>query len=379
MALQRNMPTLSIRFYLTVLSYFLIVYLIPEIASAQSGLELIHANKQVTQEIDGELVHQFEGDVHFRQDTLEMYCDDAILYEKKNKLEFKGKVSISDGHRRIRALKIDYLTKDKIAYCYNRVRIKTINDSMYTDYLKYNFKTDEADAKKNIYIYNADNEVQIWGQSGIYNPNEKLNRIWDNARFIKVDTTSGDTLDITAYQLDYFSGDDKRAVAIDSVTILQGALKAICDSAVYQTETELVSLFFSPFAWYENNRLSGKYMEAQFDSLKLKEIIVTEEAKAVSLVDSISKKENILTGNKIHFAIEKNKPKLVTATDNATSIYYLQNQDKKDQGCNYATSDTILVYFAEGKLDSIAIKGGSEGIYYPDEYKGKKVFENDQQ
>ena len=120
-------------------------------------------------------------------------------------------------------------------------------------------------------------------------------------------------------------------------------------------------------------------MEAQFDSLKLKEIIVTEEAKAVSLVDSISKKENILTGNKIHFAIENNKPKLVTATDNATSIYYLQNQDKKDQGCNYATSDTILVYFAEGKLDSIAIKGGSEGIYYPDEYKGKKVFENDQQ
>ncbi|MEJ2543944.1 MAG: hypothetical protein P8Y99_07735, partial [Calditrichaceae bacterium] len=165
----------------------------------------------------------------------------------------------------------------------------------------------------------------------------------------------------------------------DSVTILQGALRAICDSAVYETESELVSLFFKPFAWYEDNKLSGKFMEAQFDSLKLKEIIVTEEAKAVSLVDSISKKENILTGNKIHFTIENNKPKLVIATNNATSIYYLQTEEKKDQGCNYATSDTIQVYFAEGKLDSIAIKGGSEGIYYPEEYKGKKVFEDEQQ
>ena len=347
--------------------------------SAQSGLELIHADKQVTKEVDGELLHLFEGNVHFRQDTLEMYCNNAIMYETKNKLQFSGDVLITDSHRRLRALKIDYFTRDRIAYCFNHVRIKTLNDSMYTEYLRYNFKTDEAEAEKNIYIYNAENDVQIWGQKGSYNPNIKQNLIRENARFMTVDSSSGDTLDITAVQLEYFGGEDKRAIATDSVTILQGALKAICDSAVYHTETELVSLYDSPFAWYEDNKLSGKFMQAQFDSLKLKEIIVTEEAKAVSLVDSISKRENILTGNKIHFTIENNKPKLVTATDNATSIYYLQTEDKKDQGCNYATSDTIMVYFAEGKLDSIAIKGGSEGIYYPNEYTGKKVFENEQQ
>lgn len=379
MSPRRMIPSFTLKLYFFIISCILIIFLNPKFVFTQSGLELIHADKQVTKEVNGESLHMFEGNIHFRQDTLEMYCHDAVLFEEKNKLEFSGAVQITDGHRRLQALRIDYFTKDRIAYCYNRVRIKTLSDSMYAEYLKYNFKTDEAEAEKNIYIYNAENDVQIWGQYGIYNPNTKHNRIRENARFTKVDTSSGDTLNITALQLEYFGGENKRAVAIDSVEILQGALKAICDSAVYYTETELVSLFESPFAWYEDNRLSGKYMDAQFDSLKLKEIIVTEEAKAVSIVDSINNKENILTGNVIHFIIESNKPKIVTAMENATSIYYLQTEDKKDQGCNYATSDTILVYFVEGKLDSIAIRGGSEGIYYPNEFTGKKVFENEQQ
>jgi lipopolysaccharide assembly outer membrane protein LptD (OstA) len=378
MSPRRTAPSFVPKLYFFLISCILIIILNPIFLIAQAGLELIHADKQVTKEVNGESLNMFEGNVHFCQDTLEMYCNDAVHYEKKNKLEFRGAVKITDGHRRLQANKIDYFTKERIAYCYNRVRIKTPSDSLYAEYLKYNFKTDEAEAEKNIYIYNADNDVQIWGQHGIYNPNIKHNRIRDNARFMKVDTSSGDTLNITAVQLEYFGGEDKKAVATDSVTILQGSLKAICDSAIYNTETELVSLFDSPFAWYEDSRLSGKYMEAQFDSLKLKDIIVKEDAKAVSIVDSMNTKENILTGNKIHFTIESNKPKIVTAIDNATSIYYLQTEDKRDQGCNYATSDTILVYFVKGKLDSIAIKGGAEGIYYPNEFTGKKVFENEQ-
>ena len=377
MASHNKTSILILRRLIFIFLFFVIIGLYPLDLNADSGLELIHADKSITKEIDGELLHIFEGRVHFRQDTLEMYCNNAILYEQKNKLQFKGNVLITDSHSRLEALKIDYFTKSQLAFCYDSVRIRTKNDTLYTEYLKYNFKSSEAEANKNIYIFNAKNNVQIWGQKGKYDPNKRSNLIRENARFTKVDTSSGDTLTITAVQLEYLGGEEKRAIATDSVIIVQGALKAVCDSAVYHAETELVLLFGSPLAWYEDNKLSGIQMQARFDSLKLQEIIINEEAKAVSLADSINKKENILTGNKIHFAIEKNKPKLVTATDNATSIYYLQNEDNKNQGCNYATSDTIQVYFAEGKLDSIAIKGGSEGIYYPSEFKGKKVFDDE--
>ena len=372
-----SIPIYKLNFFIFL--FLLILILNPILLQADTGLELIHADKQVTKEVNGELLNVFEGKVHFRQDTMEMFCDDAILYEQKNKLQFNGNVLITDSHSRIRAQKINYFTETRIAYCYDYVRIKAPNDTLYAEYLKYDFKTGEADAHTNLYMFNIENNVQIWGQEGSYNPNTKHNQIRENARFIKVDTTSGDTLNITAFQLEYYGGEEKRAVATDSVIILQGALKAVCDSAVYHTETEFVSLYGSPYAWYKENELSGVFMQARFDSLKLQDIIVSEEAKAISPADSISEKENILKGNKIHFEIENNKPKLVTATDNATSIYYLQTEDNKNQGCNYATSDTILVYFAEGKLDSITIKGGSEGIYYPNEFKGKKVFEDERQ
>jgi lipopolysaccharide export system protein LptA len=360
------------------LLYSICIILIPFTLPANTGLELIHADKNVSREQNGRIIHEFEGNVHFRQDTLEMFCENALLYENKNMLQFTKNVLITNGHSRLRALKINYFTETKKAFCYDSVRIKTPKDSLYAEFLEYNFKTDEAEAEKNIYLYDAENTVFIRGEKGIYDPNKNHNLVRENAWFTKIDTASGDTLDITAVQLEYFGGEDKRAVATDSVVILQGALKAVCDSAVYHTDTELVSLFGSPFAWYEDNKLSGVSMQAQFDSLKLKEIIVFENARAVSLADSVSGKENVLTGNKIQFEIEKNKPKLVTSTDNATSTYYLRNENE-DQGSNYATSDTIQVYFVKGKLDSIAIIGGSEGTFYPSDYKGKKVYENDQQ
>lgn len=352
-----------------------ILFVFPWYLFADSGLELIHADKSIGREANGEQLHIFTGDVHFRQDTLEMFCDEAVLYEVKDILEFKGSVLVSDGHRRIRAKKIDYYIESHEAFCYESVRIRTNEDSLYAEYVTYNFKTDHASAKENIYIYNAENMVEIWGQDGIYNPDLKYSVVRTEARLTKIDTSSKDTLTITADRLEYFGGEEPRAVGIDSVVILQGKLKAVCDSAVYFTKSELVLLNKNPYAWYEDSELSGINMQAQFDSLKLKSIFVSEDAKAISRADSVLKRNNVLMGKTIEFQIEEDQPKLIIASENASSIYYL-NKDGQDQGSNFATSDTIMVYFAEGELDSIKIIGGSEGIFYPSDYKGVKVFEN---
>jgi lipopolysaccharide export system protein LptA len=356
---------------------FALLAYIPQFLAAQSGLELVHADKSIGKVAAGEEIHIFSGHVMFRQDTLEMFCDEATLYEKQDKLEFKGKVFITDGKKKIQAGKIDYFTKTKDSFCYNAVKIKSKMDSLYAEYVKYNFKTDIAYARENLFIYDEDNIVRIWGFEGRYDPANKHSSVIKNTRFTKIDTASSDTLVITAQKLDYFGGEEPKAYAIDSVTILQGKLKAVCDSAVYFTKTELVSLNINPNAWYEDSEMNGNLIEAKFDSLDLKGITVTGSAKAISLADSIKKKYNELKGKIIYFDIENDQPKKITAVENASSIYYLKDE-KTDQGTNYATSDTIIVFFTKGELDSISIKGGSEGIFYPSDYKGTKVFEDEQ-
>jgi len=76
--------------------------------------------------------------------------------------------------------------------------------------------------------------------------------------------------------------------------------------------------------------------------------------------------------NYLNYYLLRHNPELVISRLNASSKYFL-NQDA-DQGSNYSTSDSIYVFFKSGKLDSIEIIGGAEGIYYPDSYKGERKF-----
>ena len=63
-------------------------------------------------------------------------------------------------------------------------------------------------------------------------------------------------------------------------------------------------------------------------------------------------------------------PEKVIARRNAISVYQIE-EEKINQGTNSASSDSIIVYFKTGELDSISIIGGTEGIYYPAEWKGE--------
>ena len=130
----------------------------------------------------------------------------------------------------------------------------------------------------------------------------------------------------------------------------------------------------NPKAWFDKSELTGSIIKAKFDSTDLKHIEVTGKAQAKTLKDSSETEYNILKGKRIEFFIEEKKPKLVIARDNATSLYYLSEQN--DSGINYSTSDSIFVFFKEGELDSIQIMGGAQGTYYPDSYKGERTFGN---
>ena len=134
------------------------------------------------------------------------------------------------------------------------------------------------------------------------------------------------------------------------------------------------NLYLNPYVVFEENELKGDFIKTIFDSLEIKIINVFGNAIARNHSDSLNTKTNVLKGKAIDFYIENKKPKTIIAKTNASSVYYME-ENGVDQGNNYATSDTIYIYFKEGELDSIDIIGGSQGIFYPADYKGEKAFE----
>jgi lipopolysaccharide export system protein LptA len=256
------------------------------------------------------------------------------------------------------------------------VRIRNGRDSLSAGYFSYNFKSSRVEAESNVYLQDREHLVEIWGKKSLYLADSHFARVEQHAKLMRVDSAKGDTLLITAGKLEYREQDPVQAVATDSVWIRQGKLKARCDTAIYFVDDERVWLRASPEAWYDDNIMSGKRMRIQLDSMEVKNIHISEKAKAVSLADSAHASWNVLKGKEIHLVVFDKKPQRLQAAGNASSVYYLED-DKEKHGVNYATSDTILIYFKTGKADSISIRGGSEGVYYPENYKGEKAFGND--
>jgi hypothetical protein len=130
-----------------------------------------------------------------------------------------------------------------------------------------------------------------------------------------------------------------------------------------------VFLEIEPRAQQKNNQLFGSQMELDLSGMELRQIMVRGDAIALSVEDSSAGKTNRLTGQEIIAFIVAQKIDQLWAYNNARSKYYLKEKEE-EQGVNVASADTIRLYFKEGELDNISVKGGSQGIYYPAEYQG---------
>ncbi len=72
--------------------------------------------------------------------------------------------------------------------------------------------------------------------------------------------------------------------------------------------------------------------------------------------------------------ISDRKLEKIYAISNARSLYYLKEKEE-DRGINVASADTIKAFLKDNELDSIAVIGGAQGVFYPHDYQGIIVEE----
>jgi lipopolysaccharide export system protein LptA len=354
-----------------ILSTIPLLLLFAGVLSASEGqFELIHADRSLGKVVDGKKIRILTGDVVARQDTLNMNCEQAVFYEDENRIDFIGKVRIEDGHHVLWARKIRYYTDTRKADCIGNVRISGKTDSLYAEKFIYRFRDRIAEGQNNVFVWDKLNRTRLWGDYGIHNSLRKYTLIKKNARFEHQETDQSDTMIINSGKMEYFGREPRLAVAVRDVKIRQGELKANCDSAVYRMSEDLIHLRVNPIAWEGESEMQGALIDLKMDSLKVKDIFIQDEAHLKSLGDSARIKYNYLRGKSIEVELENRKPVRITARHNASSIYIL-NEQGRNQGTNSASSDSIIIYFTKGEMDSIAIIGGTEGIMYPANYQGE--------
>lgn len=339
-----------------------------------SRLELLHADLSRGYLENGLPLKILEGNVHARQDTLELFCDRAIYDETNKILHLMGKIRMYRGKDTLLAREARYFEESKIAVAEGEVRVFRPAQEMKSDYLEYSYKNDHIRATGNLFLHDRENQAFITADQGEYLPEKNFSYVKEKAHFWRIDSTSSDTIHIYSRQMEYQFASNRQAIANDSVRILQKNLLATCDSAVYQLDQDIIFLKSNPVATQENNKITGDEMQLILKDRELERIVVTGKAQAVSTLDSLLNKEDRLEGREIVIFISDRKIKEIHAISNARSYYHLKEKTE-DRGINVASADTIKAFLWENELDSIAVIGGAQGIYYPQDYKGKILQE----
>lgn len=344
-------------------------------AQSHSRLELIHADVNRGQVLpSGEVVRIFEGNVQVQQDTAAIFCDRALFYHRRNTIELQGHVRIIRGRERLTAGKVTYIEPRKLAIAQQGVHLSRPGRELRAEYLEYYYETDQAYARTHLWLHDQNSHAFITAHEGEYLPGEDRAVVRGEAHFWQPTEGGEDTLHIHAREMEYRFSPERTAFARETVRIRKGELFARCDSAVYFLEQERALLKGHPVARQEGTRIVGEAMELLFQADKLQRVVVRGKALATSVEDSLAGKINKLAGKEIVALVQEDRIQELWAHVNARSVYYLKDQGE-EQGVNTASADTIRIYFRDSEVDSIAVIGGAQGIFYPANYQGEMKLE----
>jgi lipopolysaccharide export system protein LptA len=335
----------------------------------KSKLELIHADYIRGVPYQNKTLKVWEGDVYVRQDSLELFCQRATYDDEENKIDLSGSVRLIQGKDTLLTKYLTYFENKKLAIAKKDVQVYRPHHFLSSDHLEYYYDTDRIIATGNLHIWDNERQVSVSAERGEYLPDEEITYAEMNVHLWQIDSSLTDTLHIFCKRLEYHTGEERKAIALDSVRILHDNIYAIGDSAVFFLDDQIAYLEINPRAIQENNEMFGEQIILYMKELEIDKIQVTGKAQAISVEDSLLGRENRLEGKEIVMFISKKKLNEIRAISNAKSLYYLKEEDS-NIGRNVASADTIKAYFQNNELDSIVVIGGSQGIFYPKDFDG---------
>ncbi len=368
-------------------------------------VQLIHADSLVGRRYDSKTIREFTGNVQLKHENIYVWCDRAVQYVDENRIEVYGNLKIKQDTLLLEADQGIYLGDKKIAMCEGGVRLTDGRTTLYANYGNYdaqkkvaNFKSNVKlidsvnvitanqlfyyrDEKKSIAvgdvkITNLENNITIY--SGYFEnyDSAKYSIIKNNPKLVQIDTSSTGEIDtlivVGRFMESYRDTNVSMFSATDSVMIVRGNLSAICGDVFYYDKKDIIILWRKPIVWYEDNQVSGDSIVVKLKDRRIDEVYIYGSAFAIEPADSsYPERFNQLKGKMIRIKFSENKIEEVYVEKNAMSLYYIfettESGEKKANGVNYVSGDTVWIKFKDGKMNRIKVVGGIEGVYYPEE------------
>jgi hypothetical protein len=318
----------------------------------------------------------------------------GYYFTTKKEFFFKDKVVLTNPKYVINSDTLLYNTLSKIAYFKGPSTIKGEENIIYCENGWYNTANDKSEFRKNAWLKNKDQKLSgdilyydrlngigkaihnitlhdsarqltILGNLADFFEKDGYSRVTDSAQAILYDNK--DSLFLHADTL-YGTFDSLRNLqmlyAFHSVRFYRDDLQGLCDSLVYNFADSTLSLRKSPVLWSGENQLFA-------DSIRM--WMTNKEADSMMLYNTsfiISKarddKYNQIKGKNMTGYFRENELYKVKVLSNAETIYFVDEDNGKPIGVNYATSSELEIFIRDKQVYRIKYIGKPQESLKPE-------------
>jgi lipopolysaccharide export system protein LptA len=367
----------------------------PAAAQEQRLVILENADSLVGLVIGNENARELIGNVRIRQDNVRITCDHALQMLQSGTVTLTGNVvvhddsmtfraprgvyhrddrraegfdgiTLEDGVSRVRAREGEYLVDRRLAHFRGNVVVTDTATTVLADTLTYAREGGRSDATGWVRVITPRDRMSISGGRLLHLAAARYSRMTVDPLLEQVDTTGGrrDTLRLRADTLEAFRDSTRLLIATDSVRFIRGTLAGRARRALFFAAGDSILLRHSPVLWYDSTQLTGDSITVLLAERKLRTVLVRGDAMAVTRSQDPARFDQ-LTGTVLTLRFGAAGLERIEADERAVSLYHLYD-DSTANGVNRSSGDRIAVRMREGRVGAIAIAGGVQGDYFPE-------------
>ena len=287
-------------------------------------------------------------DVKLRDSSM-LLVTDYLKYDTESEIaHFETPTHIYSDSSTIYSELGDYNTGTRFAISYKRSHVDNQGRTIDSDTLYYDEHRDYGQATGNVVIVDSVNNMTCTGRYGETNQAEGFSFVTDSAHVLFIDR--GDSLFLHADTI-YVTNDDsnhlRTVMANFHVKLFRRDAQALCDSAFYNAQDSVLTLYKDPVLWYEHYQCTSDTIVLMHDSNGVRRSYLHGNCFALQQADR--ERFNQLKGKQGIVYFEKGEPQYADIMGNAQMVYYLTEEDDTMGtvlvGVNVGRGTQIRIYF----------------------------------
>lgn len=288
------------------------------------------------------------NDVQLTDSTMRLVTDTLVYTTEDKVAHFRSATHIYSDSSMIYSELGEYNTDTRFASSYSASHVENQGHMIDSDTLYYDEVVEYGKAFGNVRIKDTDNDITCSGRYGETHRKLRFSFVTDSAHVLFVDNGDslflhGDTVYLTTDSTNHLA----TVRANYKVKVFRRDAQAMCDSAFYNAQDSMLTLYYDPVVWYEHYQCTSDTIELHHDTSGVKIVYLRTDCFVVEQVDR--EKFNQMKGRQGVVYFRDGEPLYADVLSNAQMVYYITDEgpDGHPQlvGANVGIGTDMRIYF----------------------------------